>query len=226
MQAGRLPLPPEFPYNRVMSSIIRRPFSYSFFNATLILIAVNAAVFLLTGLSSKLEALLSMNVVMVVRYHCWWQPVTYMFTHANFQHLLFNMLGLLFFGLPVERTVGSREFLLLYFFCGIMDGLLSLGLYYLLGAYGVFLLGASGAVYSLLLAYAVIFPRSRIFVFGLIPLPAPVMVALYAAIEFFSQFTASNTAHFTHLTGFVLAWLYIRVRMGVNPIKVWRDAWR
>ena len=58
MQADRLPLPPEFPYNRAMSSIIRRPFSYSFFNATLILIAVNAAVFLLTGLSSKLEALL------------------------------------------------------------------------------------------------------------------------------------------------------------------------
>ena len=209
-----------------MSSIIRRPFRYGFFNATLILIAVNVAVFLLTSLSSKLEGLLSMNVVMVIGYHCWWQPLTYMFTHANFQHLLFNMLGLLFFGLPVERAVGSKEFLLLYFFCGIMDGLLSLALYYLLGAYRVFLLGASGAVYSLLLAYAVIFPRSRIFVFGLIPLPAPVMVALYAAVEFFSQFTASNTAHFTHLTGFVLAWIYLRVRMGVNPIKVWHDAWR
>ena len=209
-----------------MSSIIRRPFRYGFFNATLILIAVNVAVFLLTSLSSRLEALLSMNVVMAVGYHCWWQPVTYMFTHANFQHLLFNMLGLLFFGLPVERAVGSKEFLLLYFFCGIMDGLLSLALYYLLGAYRVFLLGASGAVYSLLLAYAVIFPRSRIFVFGLIPLPAPVMVALYAAIEFLSQFSADGTAHFTHLTGFVLAWLYIRIRMGVDPLKVWRDAWR
>ncbi|MCR5622460.1 MAG: rhomboid family intramembrane serine protease [Treponema sp.] len=208
------------------AAFIRRPFRYSFCNATFILIAVNVAVFLLTRISSRLEALLSMNVVMVVHYHCFWQPVTYMFTHANVQHILFNMLGLLFFGLPVERSVGSKEFLLLYFFCGIMDGLLSLALYYLTGFYHVFLLGASGAVYSLLLAYAVIFPRSQIFVFGIIPLPAPVMVALYAAVEFFSQFTASSTAHFTHLTGFVLAWLYLRVRMGVDPLKVWRNAWR
>ena len=209
-----------------MSSIIRRPFRYSFFNATLILIAVNVAVFLLTSLSSRLEGLLSMNVVMIVRYHCWWQPLTYMFTHANIQHILFNMLGLLFFGLPLEKAIGSKEFLLLYFFCGIMDGLLSFALYYFLGFYRVFLLGASGALYSVLLAYAVVFPRSRIFVFGLIPLPAPILIAVYAAIEFFSQFTVSSTAHFTHLTGFVLAWLYLLVRMGVNPIKVWRDAWR
>ena len=207
-------------------SFIRRPFRYSFCNATLILIAVNVAVFLLTRLLPRLEALLSMNVVMVAGYHCFWQPVTYMFTHANFQHLFFNMLGLFFFGLPVEKTVGSKEFLLLYFFCGIMDGLISLAFYYLVGGYGVFLLGASGAVYSLLLAYAVIFPRSRIFVFGLIPLPAPVMVALYAAIEFLSQFSADGTAHFTHLTGFALAWLYLRVRMGLKPVKIWKDAWR
>ncbi len=166
-----------------------------------------------------------MNVLMVVHYHCFWQPVTYMFTHAGFQHLFFNMLGLLFFGLPVERTLGSKEFLLLYFFCGIMDGMLSLGLYYMLGFYRTFLLGASGAVYSLLLVYAVVFPRSRIFLFGLIPLPAPLLVMLYAVMEFVSQFTVSSTAHFTHLTGFVLAWLYLRVRMGVNPVKVWRDTW-
>ncbi len=208
------------------ANFIRRPFRYSFSNATFMLIAVNAAVFLLTSLSPRLRTWLSMNVVMVVHYRCFWQPVTYMFTHAGVRHLFFNMLALFFFGLPVEKTVGSKEFLLLYFFCGIMDGLISLAFYYLVGGYGVFLLGASGAVYSLLLAYAVIFPRSRIFVFGLIPLPAPVMVALYAAIEFLSQFSADGTAHFTHLTGFALAWLYLRVRMGLKPVKIWKDAWR
>ena len=207
-------------------SILRRPFRYTFFNATLILIAVNAGVFLLTSLSSRLEALLAMNVVMVVRYHCFWQLVSYMFTHANFQHILFNMLGLFFFGFPVERTVGSREFLLFYFVCGIVDGLLSFALYYVLGYYRVFLLGASGVVYALLLAYAVIFPRSRIFLFGLIPLPAPLLVVLYAAIEFFSQFSAGNTAHFTHLMGFAVAWLYLYVRMGLKPLKIWKNAWR
>ena len=208
------------------ANFIRRPFRYSFSNATFMLIAVNAAVFLLTSLSPRLRTWLSMNVVMVVHYRCFWQPVTYMFTHAGVRHLFFNMLALFFFGLPVEKTVGSKEFLLLYFFCGIMDGLISLAFYYLVVGYGVFLLGASGAVYSLLLAYAVIFPRSRIFVFGLIPLPAPVMVALYAAIEFLSQFSADGTAHFTHLTGFALAWLYLRVRMGLKPVKIWKDAWR
>ncbi len=208
------------------SSIIRRPFRYTFFNATLILILVNVGVFLLTSLSSRLQNILSLNVICVFVYHFFWQPLSYMFTHANFQHLLFNMMGLLFFDLPIERTLGSREFLLFYFVCGILDGLISLALYYFLGFYTVFLLGASGAIYSLLLAYAVIFPRNRIFLFAIIPLPAPLLVALYAVIEFFSQFSASSTAHFTHLTGFVLAWIYLYVRMGLNPIKIWRAAWR
>lgn len=89
------------------------------------------------------------------------------------------------------------------------------------------LIGASGAIYGILFAYAVIFPRSRIFIYGLIPVPAPILVLIYAIIEFFSQFFSSlNVAHQAHLAGFGFAFLYILIRMGVNPIKVWRNVFR
>ena len=89
------------------------------------------------------------------------------------------------------------------------------------------LVGASGAIYGILLAFATIFPKSRIYVWFVLPVPAPILVIAYAAIEFFSQFTStSNVAHYTHLAGFAVAFFYFVVRFGVNPIKVWRDAFR
>lgn len=209
-----------------MSSIIRKPFKYVYCNAVLILICINVLVFILTRLVPDIASLLSLNVINCLRYKMWWQPVTYMFVHGGFQHIFFNMLGLLFFGVPVERALGTKEFLLIYFLCGIVDGLVSLASYYYFGSWRVFLLGASGALYSILLIYAVFFPKSIIYVFGLIPVPAPLLVLIYAVIEFVSMFSISNVAHFTHLTGFVLAWIYLMVRMGVNPIRVWLDAWK
>ena len=71
------------------------------------------------------------------------------------------------------------------------------------------------------------FPRSIIFIWGIIPVPAPIMVLGYAVIEFVSQFVgSSNVAHMTHLAGFGFAWLYFVVRMGVHPVRVWKDAYR
>ncbi len=226
----------------IFENTLRRPFRYTYSNATLMIIALNVLVYLFLSLMPGLKVYLALNAVLTVKYHMVWQPFTYMFVHGNFSHLFFNMLGLFFFGIGTEKAMGSKEFVLMYFVCGIVSGICSLLVYYLMSLnvmravglnmalalrYTPTLVGASGAIYSMLLAYAVIFPRSRIFIWGIIPVPAPILVLAYAVIELGSQFVgSSNVAHLTHLFGFGAAWLYFVVRMGIHPIRVWREAYR
>ncbi len=206
-------------------NIIRKPFRYSFFNATSIIIALNLIVFFLTMIFPRLQVYLGMSYFGILL-HYYWQPLTYLFVHSGWSHLLFNMLALFFFGISVERAVGSKEFLLFYFLCGILDGIISTVLYRLLGI-TVLLVGASGAVYALLFAYAVIFPRNVIYIWGIIPVAAPLLVFVYALIEITSQISGgSGIAHLAHLAGFAVAWIYFFARMGIHPLKVWKDAWR
>jgi len=150
-----------------------------------------------------------------------WSFVTYMFMHGSFQHILFNMLGLFIFGMHVERQMGSSEFLLFYFVTGTLAGIFSFIMYYVTGNHIVALMGASGALYAVQLAYAIFFPHAVIYIWGLIPLRAPVMVLGFTALSLF--FVASgrggNVAHLTHLAGFAFAWLYFMIRYGVSP---WR----
>ncbi len=208
-------------------SPLRKPFSYTYINAALIIVALNVAVYLLMGMSGLPTGYVGLSVIGMLRGHFWWQPLTYMFVHGGFSHIFFNMFGLLVFGIPVERKLGSKEFLLLYLLCGVLDGLVSLAVYWLSGMYYVVLIGASGALYSILLVFAVIYPRSIISVFGIIPVPAPLFVLAYTLIELGNQFFgSSNVAHLTHLAGFVLAWLYLVIRLDLHPIKIWKDAWR
>jgi membrane associated rhomboid family serine protease len=164
-----------------------------------------------------------MNPILVTQNGFIWQVFTYMFAHANFTHLLFNMLGLFFFGTQLERTLGSWEFLLFYLLTGLLAGLFSLVVYLLSGATSVFLLGASGAVYAILLAFAVYYPDARIFLFGIFPIRSPVLVMGYTAIELFSQLSnrGGNVAHLTHLAGFGFAYLYLLIRLNRNPYKIW-----
>lgn len=207
---------------------IRKPFKFSFYNAAFIIIGLNIAVFLLTSVFPQLKVYLSLNVLYVTKAHAYWQFITYMFVHGGFSHILFNMLGLVFFGSAVERTIGSKEFLLLYLLSGVVCGLVSFLVYLFSGQHFVFLMGASGAIYALLLAYAVIFPRSTIYIWGIIPIPAPLLIAAYAGIEIVSQLSSAKdgVAHMTHLAGFAIAWIYFIVRMGINPWKIWKDAYR
>ena len=205
----------------------RKPFKYVYFHATLCIILINFIIYFLCNFNSTLKVYLAMNVYYVVVGKMYWQFLTYMFVHQGISHILVNMLGLFFFGIGVERAIGSKEFLLFYFVTGIFSGVLSFFLYYLTGNYRVFLLGASGAVYAVLFAYAVCYPRSMIFIWGILPVPAPILVLIYALIEVFSGFAGtSNVAHFTHLFGFLFAALYFIIRMGVNPIKIWKDGYR
>lgn len=164
---------------------------------------------------------------MIIKGKMYWQFLTYMFLHSNLSHLIANMFGLLIFGIQVEKRIGSKEFLLYYLLCGIFSGVCSFITYYFTGHFRVFLLGASGAVYSILFAYAVCFPRSVIYIWGILPLPAPLMVIIYAIIEFGSQFLgrSSNVSHMTHLYGFLSAYLYFLIRMGIHPIKIWKNTY-
>jgi len=217
-------------------NIIRRPFKYRNFGAVYWLIGINILVFAAmhffgnvilgymdigrTRVALTVENGMSMIPLTVA--HGWvWTFVTYMFMHSGFSHIFFNMFGLFIFGIHVERQMGSREFLLYYFVTGILAGIFSFGVYYFTHNYWVALVGASGALFAVELAYAVLFPDSIIYIWGIIPLRAPVMVLGYTALELILSITArnSNVAHFTHLAGFGFGWLYLTIRFGVNP---WR----
>jgi membrane associated rhomboid family serine protease len=203
--------------------IIRQPFRYQNNNAVLWLIGINVIVFALTNLLGLrwLVYILSMIPIMVLR--GWvWTFVTYMFVHADIKHILFNMLALFIFGIQVERYMGSREFLLFYFITGALAGVFSFGVYYF-SAPLIPLLGASGAIFAVQLAFAVFYPDSIIYLWGILPLRAPVMVLGFTAIELFSSISSRNqgggVAHLTHLAGFGFAWLYFVIRFGINPWK-------
>lgn len=208
----------------------RKPFRYSYFNVALVLILINVAVFLFCSINTTYNwtAIFSLNVVCVNYYHMFWQFITYMFMHGGFTHLFFNMLGLFVFGVTLERYMGSKEFLLFYLVCGILSGALSYVVYLVTKQYYAFLLGASGALYAVLFAYAVFFPRSIIYIWGLIPVPAPVLVLIYTAIEIFDQVfeRRQGVAHLAHLFGFFAAWLYFVIRMGIHPIKIWKNEYK
>ena len=202
------------------NSLIRRPFRYSFRNLSIWLIAINVLVFALEYLVPQVGGYLAMTPMLVLS-GAFWQPLTYMFAHANLTHLLVNMLGLLFFGTAVEKEMGSREFIVYYLLTGTLAGLFSFGAYLFTGGAYVPLLGASGAVFAVLLAFATLQPDSQILIWGIIPVRAPIMVIGYTAIELLSQVfgSQSSVAHLTHLAGFGFGWLYFLARFGVNP---WR----
>jgi len=152
-----------------------------------------------------------------------WQFLTYMFMHGSWSHLFFNMFGLVMFGLILERELGTKEFLCYYFVCGILSGVFSYLVYKLTGVNPI-LMGASGALYSLLLLFAVIFPRAQVRLFFFIPMKAPVAVLVFFAIEVVSEFSGinANLAHMTHLAGLLFGYLYCLIRFQINPFSVWK----
>lgn len=168
-----------------------------------------------------------------------WQLVTYMFLHAGFTHILFNMFALWMFGMVIENVWGPRKFLFYYISCGVGAGLLQevaqfFSFYLTISGQNPYVhlsdifaigqqlstqlngwttIGASGAVYAILLAFGMIFPNERIFIFPLpIPIKAKWFVMFYVAIELFSAMGSSgdNVAHMAHLGGMLFGYLMIR----------------
>ena len=208
-------------------NILRRPFRYRNYNIVYWLIGINILVFAATQfLGPQIKYYMTIYLTMipgVILEEKWvWTFITYMFMHGSFTHVFFNMFGLFIFGRPVERQMGSFEFLLFYLLTGMLAGIFSFGIYlpaYLEDGKIIVLLGASGAIFAVQLAYAVLFPDSIIYLWGILPLRAPVMVLGFTALElFFSIFrSSSGVAHLTHLAGFAFGWLYFLARFGMNP---------
>jgi membrane associated rhomboid family serine protease len=136
-----------------------------------------------------------------------WTFVTYMFLHGGMGHLFFNMLSLFFFGPRVEDRLGGRAFLGLYFSSGIMGALLSLAF-----TPHAAIIGASGAVFGVLLAYAWFWPREQMMIWGIIPIEARYMVLIMTAMSLYgARGGGGGIAHFAHLGGFLGGFLFLKL---------------
>ena len=138
-----------------------------------------------------------------------WQLFTYIFLHGGFSHIFFNLLALWMFGGELESYWGSKKFLFYFFFCGIGAGIFTV----LFSSYPV--IGASGAIYGILLAYGWLFPNRPILIYFLFPIPAKYMVIIFGLIELFSSSsgTGGGIAHLTHLGGLVFGFFYMAYPM-------------
>lgn len=138
-----------------------------------------------------------------------WTAVTYMFLHAGFQHVFFNMLALFFFGPRIEGRLGGKDFLWLYFLGGLGGAFLSIFF-----APNNPIVGASGAVYGVLLAFAMYWPNERIYLWMILPVPAWLLASVMVVGSMWSGFSgaAGNTAHFAHLGGLAAGFAFIKWR--------------
>jgi membrane associated rhomboid family serine protease len=135
-----------------------------------------------------------------------WTVITYMFLHGGLGHIFFNMLSLYFFGPRVEERLGPNRFIWLYTVSGIAGALLSF-----IFAPRAAILGASGAVFGVMFGFAKFWPKDRIFVWGIFPIEARILVLIMAGLALFSGSRGSQggVADFAHLGGFVGAWAYL-----------------
>lgn len=192
------------------------------------LLIINALLFLATFTLNRfnidLDDILGLHFFMASGFRPY-QIVTYMFMHGNFEHLFFNMFALWMFGANMENIWGSKRFLIFYMVCGLGAGLCQEGVQYIqyvtqladyktvnIGGGSIISMdqylnmmttvGASGAIYGLLLAFGMMFPDSMIYLYFLVPIKAKWFVIGYAAIELISGFVGGgNIAHFAHLGG-------------------------
>ena len=203
--------------------VLRRPLPYRQFNATTWLIGITIGTYFLVLALPAQFGVAVLRPLVLAREGTIWQLVTYLFLHNGALHLFFNMLMLFLFGSAVEQEVGSPEFLTLYLFCGVLAGVFSTVLA-LVSAVPVAILGASGAVYGVLLAYAVLNPR-EIVTFWFIPMRATSMVLILGGLALVFQITGQRThvAHLTHLGGLLAGFVYLRVRLRIDPLDAFRS---
>lgn len=199
------------------------------------LVAVNVAAFLLAWIVPETVPRLGLFPAGVLAHGWLWQPVTYLFLHDGPLHLLFNMLALWMFGVELERVWGTAFFLRYYMVCGVGAAATTLIVSLLPFAfaeavYGSLTIGASGAVYGLLLAYAIYYPHRPIYLYLLFPVPARVFVLITGAIVLYSSLSSvgDGVAHVTHLGGLVAGYLYLKGRRGglLAMLRYRLDRWR
>ena len=182
---------------------------------TLWLLIGNVAVFLL-GISPNSDFALWPPGGFDSRFEPW-QLITYSFLHGGFAHIFFNMFALYMFGSEIERLFGSRFYALYYFAAVVTAAITHLVITGFMGAAPVPMVGASGGIYGLLLAFGIYFPHRRVMLlFPPIPMPARVFVFGFALLELVLGITQTQAgvAHFAHLGGMLGGWLMILYRRG------------
>ena len=198
-------------------------FDSSFPNGVKWLLVSNVAVYLVYFftvhfLNSDLFFPLQLIPHMVVR-GAVWQLFTYLFLHDphGLFHILFNMLALWMFGTPVEQTWGTRRFLHYYFLCGVGAGVCVVLVNLAIGNSYQSTIGASGAIYGLLLAYGMLFPEQEILFMFLFPMKAKYLVMIYGAVAFLGSFqTGSTVSNLAHLGGMIFGFVYIKTQFGAR----------
>jgi membrane associated rhomboid family serine protease len=173
------------------------------------LMIIMGAVFLLqTFVSGRITLYLGLVPILVWKKYFLWQLATYIFLHGGFSHILFNLLALWMFGGELENFWGSRKFLGYFFFCGIGAGICTV----VFSPYQFIpVIGASGAIYGILLAFGWLFPNRPIYIYFLFPIPAKYMVIIYGLIELYASMegTGGGIAHLTHLGGLLFGIIYM-----------------
>lgn len=185
---------------------------------TLRLIVANVVMYFLAVMSPGLVDRLALVPAELL--HQPWTAITSMFMHASTGHLFWNMLGLFIFGPRVESRLGDRHFLGLYFASGLMGGVVCLFTPY------VSVIGASGAIFGVELAYAMFWPRDTILLWFVLPLPAFVLIMVLTVMELWPAITTigqgDGIAHFAHLGGFLGGFLYLKWIQWRSPARNFR----
>ena len=186
------------------------------------LLIINIAVFVLQKISPQdiLVQWFGLSPQLAIfKFHIW-QFFTYMFLHGGVMHIFFNMLFLWMFGCEVERTLGSKEFLKLYFICGVGAGIL-----HLIFSFNSTVMGASGAIYGVMVAFAVLFPERVItlLLFFVLPvqLKAKYLVMIFVGISLLSLGSNDGVAHFAHLGGAAIGFLYLKLDWRFDFLGNW-----
>lgn len=151
-----------------------------------------------------------------------WQLVTYLFLHSlqSLMHIVFNMLSLWMFGTPIEQTWGTKRFLQYYFICGIGAGICVVLANSMFGNPYQSTIGASGAIYGLLLAFGMLFPDQTVMFSFLFPIKAKYMVMIFGAIAFLSSFQGGGTvSNLAHLGGMIFGFLYMKTQFASKRRK-------
>ena len=198
-------------------------FSYRptlFTNAIKVLVSVNFGIFVLQTISNAetlFFPLFGLVPKMVWSELMIWQPITYLFFHGGIWHVLINMFVLWMFGSELERIWGKHRFLKFYFVTGIGSGLITM--FFSLKSMTP-IVGASGAVYGVLLAYGLTYPNRQIYLYGIIPIKSIWFVIGIGFIAFMSSFNnLSQVSHITHLSGMLIGYLMLK-----RPFQ-WRTLW-
>jgi membrane associated rhomboid family serine protease len=195
-----------------------------------ILLYANIAVFLLTfapGAELFERDYLGLTPSNVIERFWIWQLATYLFVHRSLIHILFNMLNLWMFGVQLERRWGTQAFVRYYLVTGVGAGVTVVAVSFLpfvatQAIYDAVTIGASGAVYAVILAWALIFPDQTLMFMMMFPLRARVYAALMAAFVFYGALgsSGSGVAHFAHLGGLVFGYLYLKGPRGPRDLKL------